>query len=455
MSSSEECQERSGRVFLRIPDVTCVHIHEQTKTAAEPAELEYWEVPSEPEPVRFLLCAQYMGIVLPPHAPPQAHVILDNLLAFHTKFADKTQEKQEVVAEPPLDRAESSADEASADAPPAESSQIDAEPAAIPVITTAGAASLEAGEVPESTAPPSSTVAAVMTGVANVLDSSAATVGKAVISSAEVVGSGVASTGVFVQSKIKPASKPLVVSDGVKTKVAYVNKLSSAAVTVSDALVNGVRAMASTLGQAAADAISETEYGRKFNSGTAGPKMMAAKRVGVSAISAVDTMLSSLYSAGHILASNVSSATTDVVAHRYGGDAGEVTKNTLSAVGHVTESVLNINKIGYKSLVGIAAKETTKGVLVGDAAASSATKSPEQLLLESIADAHTTASASASVPDAHTTASASASVPDPDSTAGANSRADAGADANADASAAESGTDRYIDELNSAEAYIA
>ena len=158
-----------------------------------------------------------------------------------------------------------------------------------------------------------------------------------------------------------------VVSDGVRSKVHNVNHVSKAAVGVSSALVKGVRAMALSIGNSVAEAVNETGIGKKFGSGNESkPALRAAKQVVVNTVVAVDTLHTSLASAGRILLTDVSATTVDVVAHRYGDEVGDVTGESLQAVGNVIQAGANVRQIGVKSMAKVAAKGTAKGVLTGE-----------------------------------------------------------------------------------------
>ena len=224
--------------------------------------------------------------------------------------------------------------------------------------------------------PQGGVVASTLGMVAGGIEGGSRIVGSGLIAGASLLGRGVRRGGSLFTSRVAPKAKPVAVSDGVKTKVRNVNHVSKAAVGVSSALVTGVRAMATSIGVSVAEAVNETKVGAKFGSGEgSSPALKAAKDVVVNTVVAVDTLHTSMAQAGKILLTDVGSTTVEVVGHRYGEDMGDVTGESLQAVGNVLEAGSNVRKIGVKSVARVAAKSTAKGVLVGappgDAASSS------------------------------------------------------------------------------------
>merc|ERR1711916_15499 len=150
-------------------------------------------------------------------------------------------------------------------------------------------------------------------------------------------------------------------------KVRNVNHVSKAAVGVSSALVKGVRAMALSIGSSIAEVIGETGVGKKFGSGSdSNPSLLACKEVVVNAVVAVDTLHTALADAGGILLTDIGGTTVAVVSHRYGDEVGEVTGESLQAVGNVIQAGTNVRKIGVKAMTVVATKSAAKGVLTGE-----------------------------------------------------------------------------------------
>eukprot|EP00494_Astrolonche_serrata_P006113 UN06130 len=78
--------------------------------------------------------------------------------------------------------------------------------------------------------------------------------------------------------------------------------------------------------------------------------MKAAKNVASATARGLVTVYDELLNAGVNLVEDMSIATTAVVQHKYGDDAGEATKDGLQAVVNTVETSRNMGRIGVKAL---------------------------------------------------------------------------------------------------------
>ena len=193
------------------------------------------------------------------------------------------------------------------------------------------------------------------------IDASTALVGKGLTTSAAAIGGSIRAGGESLKSVLSPGM--VEVSPRIAQNVKMVRMASGAAVAVSNVLVKGVAAMARSIGTSTVEAIAETSVGKKIGEGAANPTVDALRDVGFSTLKGVDTLFSSLEQAGRTLLSDVSTTTSGVVGHKFGPQVGAITEDTLGAVGNVAGSVVAYQKVGYKTVVTLAGKETVATAL--------------------------------------------------------------------------------------------
>ena len=323
--------------------------------------------------------SSFIGLSLPQDANPDAVTELELFLAENTDF--RAQQPASSASKEAAVATTSSA--ATTSAPPPTSEEMEAPaPASAPATAQNDVEVVEIVPVDEAALVaalpaindgtgeddvPAGYVASTLGMVAGGIEGGSKMVGSGLVASAAFLGGMFRAGGSMLTSRIQPKNKPVEVSDGVRNKVRNVNHVSKAAVGVSSALVKGVRAMALSIGSSIAEVIGETGVGKKFGSGSdSNPSLRACKEVVVNAVVAVDTLHTALADAGRILLTDIGGTTVAVVSHRYGDEVGEVTGESLQAVGNVIQAGTNVRKIGVKAMTVVATKSAAKGVLTGE-----------------------------------------------------------------------------------------
>ena len=93
---------------------------------------------------------------------------------------------------------------------------------------------------------------------------------------------------------------------------------------------------------------------------------------------AYGTVYNGLETSAKVLGMNMKDNSVKVVSHKYGGDAGDVFGDALTATGNAAMTYMNISSLGVKGLVKTTAKETGKNVIKGESG-KSVTKEQELL----------------------------------------------------------------------------
>merc|ERR1712211_186303 len=75
------------------------------------------------------------------------------------------------------------------------------------------------------------------------------------------------------------------------------------------------------------------------------------------------TVYTGLESSAKVLGSNVKENSVKIVNHKYGGEAGEVFGDAVTAAGNAAMTYMNVQSLGVKGLVKKTAKETGKNVV--------------------------------------------------------------------------------------------
>eukprot|EP00762_Andalucia_godoyi_P000567 ANDGO_05269.mRNA.1 hypothetical protein AMSG_07054 len=182
----------------------------------------------------------------------------------------------------------------------------------------------------------------------------------------------------FIRSKVKPKEEAVHVSSQVMSKAHQAKILSSTAVTVSQGLVNGMVAMSKEMAKTLAEGINKTEFGHKMQSNSSGPKMQAAKQVGFATLAAVSDIFEAMGKAGKTVVKEAGNATAEVVGHRYGAEAEDLTRVAGAAAGNLGLAASNVSGLGMKTIVKKTAVETAKEVAKNESSENSS-KNPDSV----------------------------------------------------------------------------
>ena len=98
---------------------------------------------------------------------------------------------------------------------------------------------------------------------------------------------------------------------------------------------------------------------RKIRKGSAMSHVVDAAR---GSLIAYGTVYNGLETLSKVLGNNLKTNSVKVVSHKYGGEAGGVFGDALTATGNAAMTYMNIQSLGVKGLVKKTAKETGKTV---------------------------------------------------------------------------------------------
>mmetsp|Transcript_1725 Transcript_1725/g.6067 ORF Transcript_1725/g.6067 Transcript_1725/m.6067 type:complete len:523 (-) Transcript_1725:43-1611(-) len=152
-----------------------------------------------------------------------------------------------------------------------------------------------------------------------------------------------------------PRPTPLQVDPRVRSGVASAAAAASTTSAVLGDVCGGLSAVAQSLGETVHQALKDrSETDSRLQPG---PRMTAACKVGIASLLAFKELYSAVTSAGMEVLKAGSEAGTEIVGHKYGGEAGEVTRDGLSIVQSVAESSVAYKRIGISSF----ARQTATG----------------------------------------------------------------------------------------------
>jgi hypothetical protein len=186
-------------------------------------------------------------------------------------------------------------------------------------------------------------------------------------SGTQTVGSAIQKGGELLKSKLKAAETPAQVNQKLANTIHVASKASPYVVKVSRGIITGLVLVAEKIGEAAAEGIMRTPLGVKINSGSSAighERIEAAKEVGKAGLAAVVNVWEALEESGRALVSQLSQSTVNVVEHKYGKDAGQLTGESLSVAVDLVETAYNLKQVGVKKLAKRVVKSTGKNYVI-------------------------------------------------------------------------------------------
>jgi spartin len=142
------------------------------------------------------------------------------------------------------------------------------------------------------------------------------------------------SGSIYVKGRVKPNSKPSNISPQTLRNLKRVQNMSIATEQVAKNVLEGV---VKTVGFFSG-AMMKSKAGKKFF------KLLPGE-VALVSMDAFAKVFDALEKAGSDVMQSTAMFTQDVVTHRYGEDAGQVTENTLSTAGHVFATAWTVSKV--------------------------------------------------------------------------------------------------------------
>lgn len=172
----------------------------------------------------------------------------------------------------------------------------------------------------------------------------------ALVTGAEYTGYGLQWTAEAAKTYITP-QVPVPVSNTTRAVVDTTRHMSAAAVSVTNAMAEGASAIARSLGADLASAIMASSMGDTIRSSVSTETGRAVSAVAHASVGAVNDLWLGMDRAAVLVSAHLSDATSDVVTHTYGSDAGDVARTGVSAVVDAGRAAI---ALGPVSVVGVA-----------------------------------------------------------------------------------------------------
>ena len=170
-----------------------------------------------------------------------------------------------------------------------------------------------------------------------------------------------------LKENIQVESNPTHIGSKTQQGVYYAKQASGVAVTVSGFVVSQLGKATMALGRQAAPHIRK--QGEKYlpqvfaSNGEGRSNIDGVAEVAAGGIAGFSTVYVGLENAAKVLSKSIADGTTDVVQHKYGADAGELTHNVLYTTGYLALTTQNVGNLGTKAIAKRMAKDTGKAVL--------------------------------------------------------------------------------------------
>ncbi|XP_041055383.1 spartin a isoform X2 [Carcharodon carcharias] len=188
------------------------------------------------------------------------------------------------------------------------------------------------------------------------------------VKGAEFTGKAIQKGASKLRTHIQPEDKPATVSPTVEKGLSVARQATGGAVKVSQFLVDGLCAVASTVGKELAPHVKKhgskliPEAIKKDNNSKA--NLDGALVVAASGVQGFATVWNGLERAAKCIAKNVAAETVHTVKHKYGSAAGKATDNAVNSAINVGVTAFNIDNLGIKAVARRTAKETGNAILV-------------------------------------------------------------------------------------------
>jgi len=177
---------------------------------------------------------------------------------------------------------------------------------------------------------------------------------------AQYVGDKLMKGAEHYKKRSKPCKEPKAISEKTKKRVERVNQVAKMAAGMAGAAVDAVSVFTSK----AADTILGT-----VNHDDPSKPASKAKRVTAAVFVSAAEIYDGMVDAFLIVSKKTASATKEVVAHKFGEEAGQVTMDGMSAVGHSANAFVQSTRLGTKAILTSTAKKTAMGYVSQDATA--------------------------------------------------------------------------------------
>jgi spartin len=196
------------------------------------------------------------------------------------------------------------------------------------------------------------------------LVSNAAAASRFIVTTSEIVSKGMQGHADNFTKKTQPNSKPMTFKPTTHEHIRRINKLSTNAAGLSAKTVGHIGKVAQNIG-ATLGRHGNDKNGSKHKGFDADGKPIDTYKPGLlnKSLMAFSTVADGIEHAGRTLLSSTSQAATTVVSHKWGPEAGELTKGLGGGVKNVGLVYIDVTGVSRKALI----KSVVKGMVVGRA----------------------------------------------------------------------------------------
>jgi len=195
--------------------------------------------------------------------------------------------------------------------------------------------------------------------VAQTVDLSGQWVSHGILVGADFLSKRINNSAEKIKDLIEPSENPPQVPETIKNTIKIAKQITPHFVELSEMLASTVHSVVKGVGHLAADQIkSKISSNKKIDLDD--PRLVAAKNLGEVSARTVVTVWNSLQEAGMTLMNSTGKAVVNIVHHKYGEDASKVTKDGFSVAEDIVKTTRNIQTMGVKGIIKVAAKESTK-----------------------------------------------------------------------------------------------
>ncbi|GBG71878.1 hypothetical protein CBR_g10814 [Chara braunii] len=157
-----------------------------------------------------------------------------------------------------------------------------------------------------------------------------------------------------MKSRTVRCEAPAEVDLATARRIERAKRLSALAKSVSKLLLSGALTASETVAATVADAVKSSPALRPAP---------VVRDVAIASVDAFSKLLDTAEVTGKKVLSETREATADIVSHKYGDQAANVTYEGLGAAGNVVSTVWTLNKLGVKAFAKATAKATAVNVL--------------------------------------------------------------------------------------------
>lgn len=191
------------------------------------------------------------------------------------------------------------------------------------------------------------------------LVSNAMAASRLIVTTSDMVAKAMQSGADNFTTKTKPTAKPVTFKPATKDQIRKVHTITSGAAGLSAKTVGSIGHLAQNLG---------ATLSRKTNNGQSrgfdkDGKPLENYKPGIlnKSLMAFNTIADGMEKAGRTLLENGSNATTQVVEHRWGSEAGEVSRSLTGGVKNVGLVYIDVTGVSRRAIL----KSVAKGMVIG------------------------------------------------------------------------------------------